>query len=54
MTRFKAVGFAGGLALGLAGVVWHMDALVWAGIALLSGVVVLRFVNRGDPQAPEV
>ncbi len=53
MTRFKPLGFAAGLTLGLAGVVWHIEVLVWAGIALLAGVVALRLAKRDDRSAPE-
>ena len=49
MMRLKAVGFAAGLLLGLAGMVWHSDVLVWAGVVALGGVFVLRFVRREAP-----
>jgi hypothetical protein len=54
MTRFKPLAFAAGLLFGLAGVVWHRDLLVWAGILFLGAVVVLRLVKRNDQVSPEV
>ncbi len=54
MTRFKPILFAAGLLLGLAGVVWHRDLLVWAGIVLLGAVVMLRLVKGREQSTPEV
>lgn len=54
MTRFKPILFAAGLMLGLAGVEWHRDLLVWAGIILLGAVVMLRLVKGRDQSAPDV
>ncbi len=54
MSRFKPILFAAGLLLGLAGVEWHRDLLIWAGIVLLGAVVILRLVTGRDQSAPEV
>lgn len=54
MSRFKPILFAAGLLLGLAGVEWHRDLLIWAGIVLLGVVVILRLVKGRDQSAPEV
>jgi len=48
MMRLRMAGLGTGLALGFAGIIWHWDWLVWAGVGVLGGVVALRFMKRED------
>ena len=48
MMRLRMAGLGTGLVLGFAGIIWHWDWLVWAGVGVLGSVVALRFMKRDD------